>query len=110
MQLANEVVGGGELDVGMQVADEPKLNSPLIEVAFEVEQERLDAQLRAAERGTVADRKGRDEIAVRRARSACVRAESGDQFIRLDRDLGRREPKAPANPFPPPARARHRGF
>src|SRR5258708_39816416 len=105
MQLANEVVGGGELDVGMQVADEPKLTSPLIEAAFEVEQERLDAQLRAAERGTVPDRKGRDEIAVRRARSACVRAGRGAQFIRLERDGGRGAPKAPTDPLPPPDRA-----
>src|SRR5260221_6302390 len=108
MQLSNEVVGGGELDVGVQVSDEPKLNLPLIQVAFEVEQKRLDAQLSAAERGTVADRQRRNEIPIPRARSTGVRAEGGDQFIRLDRDVGRGETKPPANPLPRLDLAPHR--
>ena len=54
-QLLHELVGVRECDVGVQVSDERELQSLLVQVTFEVEQEGLDAKLSTSESGTVAD-------------------------------------------------------
>src|ERR1700693_1315289 len=110
VQLADEVVCGWKFDVGVKVADEAKLYPPLVEIAFEIEEKRFDAQLRAAERRAVADRKRRDEIPIRRARSTGVCAEGRYQLVRLDSDVGCGKAEPPADPLPPPRRPRPRMF
>src|SRR5258706_12119660 len=110
VQLADEVVGGWKLDVRVKVADEAKLDPPLVQITLEVEQKRFHSQLRAAERRAIADRKGRDEVSIRRARPACISAEGGYQLVGLDRDVGRREAQPPADPLPRLHRPRHRVF
>src|SRR5207244_2318198 len=75
LQLADEVVRRRELDVGMQIAEEAELESLLIQVAFEVEQERLHTKLSAAKSRAVADRQRGDEVSLRRACATRVRAQ-----------------------------------
>src|SRR5438477_773542 len=87
LELADQVVGRGELDVGMQVARKRELESLLVQVAFEIEQERLDSQLRAAEGGPVPNRKGGHELALREARAPGIRAQRRHQLVRLDADV-----------------------
>ena len=48
-QLQHQLVRGRERDIGVQVANETQLEPLLVKVAFEVEQERLDAKLSAPE-------------------------------------------------------------
>ena len=63
-----------------------------VEIALPVEQERLDAPLGAAVVRVDADRDGRAEVAGR----AGVDPEAGDEQIRLDLEVGGREPERAA--------------
>src|SRR5438874_3888813 len=88
LEALDEVRGRVELDVGVQVFDEPELDSLLIEVALEVEQECLHAQESPSECRPVADREGGDEVLLAGAHAPGIGAERRDQLVRLDGDVG----------------------
>src|SRR4029077_8376209 len=90
----NELVSVGECDVGVKVSFEPELEALLIQVALEVEQECLDPQLRAAERGTVADRQRGDEAALAGDGTSGICAEGRNKLVRLDPDVRGGKPQA----------------
>ena len=91
-QLLHEIISGGKRDVRVQVANKVKLQALLVEVAFEIEEECLDAKLRTAERGPVADRKRGDELALISDRAPRICSKGRDQLVRLDADVGGRKP------------------
>src|SRR6266513_1854538 len=84
MQLLDQIVRGRELDVGVQVSHELQLQPLLVQIPFEVEQECLHPQLRAAECRPVPDRERGHELALGRHGSSCVCAESRYELVRLD--------------------------
>src|SRR5579864_7105117 len=87
LELAHEVGGRGELDVGVQPPDEPELEPALIQVTLEIEQEGLNLKLRAAEGRPVTDRQRCDEIAFRRMHPAGVSAQRGNELVGLWADV-----------------------
>ena len=92
----------------MQVAEEAELESLLIQVAFEVEQERLHTKLGAAKSRAVADRQRGDEVSLRRACATRVRAQRRDELVGLDADVRGGKAKPPSHPVPRLDRPGHR--
>src|SRR5438552_15279511 len=110
LQLADQVVRRRELDVGVQVANEAELESLLIQVAFEVEQESLHAKLRASKGRAVADGERRYKISLGRASTSSVSAKRGDQLVGLDADVRSRKPEPPPDAVARLHRSRHGVF
>src|SRR2546421_2952502 len=97
LQLLNEVGRRRELDVGVQVTDEPKREPLLIQIALEVEEEGLDLQLGAAERRAIPDGQRGDEVTLRRDDPTRVRSERRHQLVRLGADVRGRKAELPAD-------------
>src|SRR5574337_2168319 len=93
LELLHQVGRRGELDVRVQPAHEAELEPPLVQVSFEVEQERLDFELRPAEGRPVADGECGDEITLGGVDAACVRAQRRDELVRLRADVRRGKPE-----------------
>src|SRR5712692_8191949 len=110
----------------MQVANEMKLEPLLVEVPFEIEQERLDPELGASKGGPIPDRQRSDEVAfgrksprTRRLRRefagapvypypAGVRSERRHELVRFDGDVGGGESEGSADSVPRLDRPRQR--
>src|SRR5713226_7322810 len=97
LQLLDEIVHGRERNVRMQVANEMKLEPLLVEVPFEIQQERLDPELRASEGGPISDRQRSDEVAFGRFDPAGVRSERRHELVRFDGDVGGGESEGSAH-------------
>src|SRR5256886_15870957 len=97
MQLLDQIVRGRELDVRVQVSHELQLQPLLVEIPFEVEQERLDSQLRAAECRAAPDRERGHELALGCDGPSRGGAESRYELVRLDAYVRGRKTQSPAD-------------
>src|SRR6266851_267735 len=108
LQLLDEIADLWECDVRMQIANEMELEPLLVEVPFEIEQERLDPQLRASERGAVPDRQRCDEATLGRSDPAGIGTKRRHELVRFDGDVGCGEAERSAHPVARLDRARQR--
>src|SRR5256885_1182492 len=97
MQLLDQIVRGRELDVGVQVSHELQLQPLLVEIPFEVERDRLDSQLRAAECRRVPDRERGHDLALGCDGPSGICAESRYELVRLDAYVRGRKTQPPAD-------------